>query len=96
MRYDTHSAIIFFTDPSQNHISPKILHVVALRIQANNQNDHLLLSLKSEEVGPFEPPWPREVSDLETLPFEAKGEVPHRRIVFQLPRTLMKPVWDGK
>ncbi|KAG1754199.1 myosin 5 [Suillus lakei] len=50
----------------KNPISPEILRVVASRVQANDRNDHLLLSPESEEVGPFEPPWPREVSGLET------------------------------
>ena len=55
-----------FTKPSQNPISPEILRVVASRVQANDRNDHLLLSPETEEVGPYELPFPREVSGLET------------------------------
>lgn len=50
----------------QNPISPEILRVVASRVQANDRNDHLLLSPETEEVGPYELPLPREVSGLET------------------------------
>jgi myosin-5 len=53
-------------DDSQNPISPEILRVVASRVQANDRNDHLLLSPETEEVGPYELPLPREVSGLET------------------------------
>ncbi|KAI3610616.1 myosin 5 [Moniliophthora roreri] len=49
-----------------NPISPEILRVVASRVQANDRNDHLLLSPETEEVGPYELPLPREVSGLET------------------------------
>lgn len=35
-------------------------------MQANDRNDHLLLSPETEEVGPYELPLPREVSGLET------------------------------
>ncbi|KAG5635547.1 hypothetical protein H0H81_010894 [Sphagnurus paluster] len=50
----------------KNPISPEILRVVASRVQANDRNDHLLLSPETEEVGPYELPLPREVSGLET------------------------------
>jgi hypothetical protein len=50
--------------PVQNPISPEILRVVASRVQANDRNDHLLLSPETEEVGPYELPLPREVSGL--------------------------------
>jgi myosin-5 len=56
----------YYVAEYENPISPEILRVVASRVQANDRNDHLLLSPESEEVGPFEPPWPREVSGLET------------------------------
>ncbi|KAJ8590360.1 hypothetical protein M405DRAFT_851759 [Rhizopogon salebrosus TDB-379] len=56
----------FYAAEYENPISPEILRVVASRVQANDRNDHLLLSPESEEVGSFEPPWPREVSGLET------------------------------
>ncbi|KAG1853081.1 hypothetical protein F4604DRAFT_2044536 [Suillus subluteus] len=56
----------YYVAEYENPISPEILRVVASRVQANDRNDHLLFSPKSEEVGPFEPPWPREVSGLET------------------------------
>jgi myosin V len=50
----------------QNPISPEILRVVASRVQANDRNDHLLLSPETEEVGSYDLPLPREVSGLET------------------------------
>lgn len=67
-----------YTRPLQNPISPEILRVVASRVQANDRNDHLLLSPETEEVGPFEPPYPREVSGLETY-VPAYLNVPHLR-----------------
>ena len=50
----------------KNPISPEILRVVASRVQANDRNDHLLLSPETEEVGPYELPLPREVPGFET------------------------------
>jgi myosin-5 len=69
MRYFSyHIRPICFTSTVdlQNPISPEILRVVASRVQANDRNDHLLLSPETEEVGPYELPLPREVSGLET------------------------------
>ncbi|KIK83700.1 hypothetical protein PAXRUDRAFT_832035 [Paxillus rubicundulus Ve08.2h10] len=56
----------YYVAEYENPISPEILRVVASRVQANDRNDHLLLSPETEEVGPYEPPYPREVSGLET------------------------------
>ncbi|KAH7921496.1 hypothetical protein BV22DRAFT_1019276 [Leucogyrophana mollusca] len=56
----------YYVAEYENPISPEILRVVASRVQANDRNDHLLLSPETEEVGPYEPPLPREVSGLET------------------------------
>ncbi|KAF8892706.1 myosin 5 [Infundibulicybe gibba] len=50
----------------ESPLPPEILRVVASRVQANDRNDHLLLSPETEEVGPYELPLPREVSGLET------------------------------
>ena len=60
------AAFLLLLNKSQNPISPEILRVVASRVQANDRNDHLLLSPETEEVGPYELPLPREVSGLET------------------------------
>lgn len=60
------SIVLRLTDSFQNPISPEILRVVASRVQANDRNDHLLLSPETEEVGPYELPLPRDVSGLET------------------------------
>ncbi|KAF9475317.1 hypothetical protein BDN70DRAFT_883849 [Pholiota conissans] len=56
----------YYVADYENPISPEILRVVASRVQANDRNDHLLLSPETEEVGPYELPLPREVSGLET------------------------------
>ncbi|KAJ8078508.1 Myosin type-2 heavy chain 1 [Marasmius tenuissimus] len=56
----------YYVADYENPISPEILRVVAARVQANDRNDHLLLSPETEEVGPYELPLPREVSGLET------------------------------
>ncbi|KAJ7219033.1 myosin 5 [Mycena pura] len=56
----------YYVADYENPISPEILKVVASRVQANDRNDHLLLSPETEEVGPYELPLPREVSGLET------------------------------
>nr|GAT61283.1 myosin 5 [Mycena chlorophos] len=56
----------YYVADYENPISPEILKVVASRVQANDRNDHLLLPLETEEVGPYELPLPREVSGLET------------------------------
>jgi len=56
----------YYVAEYENPISPEILRVVASRVQANDRNDHLLLAPETEEVGPYEPPLPREVSGLET------------------------------
>jgi len=56
----------YYVADYENPISPEILRVVAARVQANDRNDHLLLAPETEEVNPFEPPLPREVSGLET------------------------------
>lgn len=56
----------YYVAEYENPISPEILRVVASRVQANDRNDHLLLSPETEDVSPFEPPYPREVSGLET------------------------------
>ncbi|KAK2460523.1 hypothetical protein APHAL10511_006993 [Amanita phalloides] len=56
----------YYVADYENPISPEILRVVASRVQANDRNDHLLLAPETEEVNPFEPPLPREVSGLET------------------------------
>ena len=62
----------------QNTISPEIRRVVASQVQANDRNDHLLLSPETDEVGPYEPPYPREGSGLETY-VPAYLNVPHLR-----------------
>jgi myosin-5 len=51
---------------TQTPISPKILRVVASKVNANDRTDHLLLSPESEEVGAYELPLPREVYGLMT------------------------------
>ncbi|KAI6150876.1 myosin 5 [Pisolithus tinctorius] len=56
----------YYVAEYESPISPEILRVVASRVQANDRNDHLLLSPETEDVSPFEPPYPREVSGLET------------------------------
>ncbi|KAF9496078.1 hypothetical protein BDN71DRAFT_1446807 [Pleurotus eryngii] len=56
----------YYVADYENPIPPEILRVVASRVQANDRNDHLLLSPETEEVGPYELPLPREVSGLET------------------------------
>ncbi|EGN96017.1 hypothetical protein SERLA73DRAFT_170458 [Serpula lacrymans var. lacrymans S7.3] len=56
----------YYVADYESPISPEILRVVASRVQANDRNDHLLLSPETEEVGPYELPLPREVSGLET------------------------------
>ncbi|KAJ7752131.1 myosin 5 [Mycena metata] len=56
----------YYVADYETPISPEILKVVASRVQANDRNDHLLLSPETEEVGPYELPLPREVSGLET------------------------------
>ncbi|EPQ58498.1 hypothetical protein GLOTRDRAFT_72957 [Gloeophyllum trabeum ATCC 11539] len=56
----------YYVADYENPISPEILRVVASRVNANDRNDHLLLSPETEEVGPYELPLPREVSGLET------------------------------
>jgi len=56
----------YYVADYENPISPETLKVVASRVQANDRNDHLLLSPETEEVGPYELPLPREVSGLET------------------------------
>ncbi|KAF9562132.1 myosin 5 [Agrocybe pediades] len=56
----------YYVADYENPISPEILRVVASRVQANDRNDHLLLSPETEEVGPYDLPLPREVSGLET------------------------------
>ncbi|KAG6376042.1 myosin 5 [Boletus reticuloceps] len=68
----------YYVAEYENPISPEILRVVASRVQANDRNDHLLLSPETEEVGPYEPPYPREVSGLETY-VPAYLNVPHLR-----------------
>jgi myosin V len=50
----------------QTPISPEILRIVAGRVNANDRNDHLLLAPESEEVGPYDPPLPRDISGLMT------------------------------
>ncbi|KAJ4488247.1 myosin 5 [Lentinula aciculospora] len=56
----------YYVADYENPISPEILRVVASRVQANDRNDHLLLSPETEDVGPYELPLPRDVSGLET------------------------------
>jgi len=56
----------YFVADYENPISPEILRVVASRVVPNDRNDHLLLAPETEEVGPYEVPFPREVSGLET------------------------------
>ncbi|TFK55318.1 hypothetical protein OE88DRAFT_1694770 [Heliocybe sulcata] len=56
----------YYVADYENPISPEILRVVASRVNANDRNDHLLLSPETEEVGPYELPLPRDVSGLET------------------------------
>ncbi|KAL1659717.1 P-loop containing nucleoside triphosphate hydrolase protein [Schizophyllum commune] len=68
----------YYVADYENPISPEILRVVASRVQANDRNDHLLLSPETEEVGPYELPLPREVSGLETY-VPAYLNVPHLR-----------------
>ncbi|KAJ7459542.1 hypothetical protein B0H11DRAFT_2286268 [Mycena galericulata] len=55
----------YYVADYENPISPEILKVVASRVEANDRNDHLLLSPETDEVGPYELPLPREVSVLE-------------------------------
>ncbi|KAJ7489704.1 class V myosin, partial [Mycena galericulata] len=55
----------YYVADYENPISPEILKVVASRVEANDHNDHLLLSPETDEVGPYELPLPREVSVLE-------------------------------
>ncbi|KAG9318369.1 myosin 5 [Chiua virens] len=68
----------YYVAEYENPISAEILRVVASRVQANDRNDHLLLSPETEEVGPYEPPYPRDVSGLETY-VPAYLNVPHLR-----------------
>ncbi|KAN0075236.1 P-loop containing nucleoside triphosphate hydrolase protein [Tylopilus felleus] len=68
----------YYVAEYENPISPEILRVVASRVQANDRNDHLLLSPETDDVGPYEPPYPREVSGLETY-VPAYLNVPHLR-----------------
>ncbi|KAF9533339.1 P-loop containing nucleoside triphosphate hydrolase protein [Crepidotus variabilis] len=56
----------YYVADYENPISPEILRVVASRVQANDRNDHLLLTPETEEVGAYELPLAREVSGLET------------------------------
>ncbi|TFK26368.1 myosin 5 [Coprinopsis marcescibilis] len=56
----------YYVADYENPISPEILRVVASRVQANDRNDHLLLTPETEEVGSYELPLPRDVSGLET------------------------------
>ncbi|GBE82549.1 Myosin-2A [Sparassis crispa] len=73
----------YYVADYENPISPEILRVVASRVMPNDRNDHLLLAPETEEVGPYELPFPREVSGLETY-VPAYLNVPHLRRVAAL------------